>query len=703
MVRASRASPPPLSQRRFDLHASAAIDLLAQNGDEDKRGTFVINAYNGGAMRVRGFMRPVVIDLDGLRARQRTPVLLDHDDASIAGQATATTIRSRSVTLVGRLTGDLDNPDDPAGKIALHARNGFEWQTSVGVDVEQMELVDVDQTARANGRNFKGPLFIVRHGRLGEVSFVALGADEQSSARVAATGVITMTFEQWLQASGFEIDALGDKQTKRLRSMYERVCAAEEAEGADPDDDDGAGEDEDADDDGEDEAAPTPPDVEVAARRTRLAAESRRVDSIRSLCGATFGAIEADAIEKGWTVKQTKRAVVRAGRPKVPAIHSPETTPTSAVLECALMRAGGYRGDIEAQFDEETLDRSQRMYRSGLGLRGLIVEAAAMNGYQGRHWQNDKLRDVLHAAFGGGSVQAGFSTIDISGILSNIANKFILQGWLSVERVWREITAVRNVSDFKTVTSYRLTVAAQYNKVEPGGEIKHGTLGEQSYTNKADTYALMLSIDRQDIINDDLGALTEIPMHLGRGAALKVNDVFWTAFLDNSAFFATGNSNFFDGASSALGIDSLTTAEQKFMDQTDPDGYPIAVMPKILLVPTALKATAEQLEKSVELRDTTASTKFPVANPHAGKFPPKVSAYLGNSSYTGFSAAAWYLLADPMDVRVIETAFLNGQESPTVETSDADFNVLGIQMRGYHDFGVSKQEYRGGVKSKGEA
>ena len=28
---------------------------------------------------------------------------------------------------------------------------------------------------------------------------------------------------------------------------------------------------------------------------------------------------------------------------------------------------------------------------------------------------------------------------------------------------------------------------------------------------------------------------------------------------------------------------------------------------------------------------------------------------------------------------------------------------LGIQMRGYHDFGVSKQEYRAGVKMKGEA
>ena len=31
----------------------------------------------------------------------------------------------------------------------------------------------------------------------------------------------------------------------------------------------------------------------------------------------------------------------------------------------------------------------------------------------------------------------------------------------------------------------------------------------------------------------------------------------------------------------------------------------------------------------------------------------------------------------------------------------ADFNTLGIQMRGFHDFGVSKQDFRGGVRMDG--
>src|SRR5690606_10960265 len=140
-----------------------------------------------------------------------------------------------------------------------------------------------------------------------------------------------------------------------------------------------------------------------------------------------------------------------------------------------------------------------------------------------------------------------------------------------------------------------------------------------------------------------------------------------------------------------------------FMDQVDTDGKPIGIMPALLLVPTSLSAIGSQLFKSLELRDTTANAKYPVSNPHQGKFRVEVSRYLSNSQYAGNSAKAWYLLAEANDLPVIEVAFLNGQEAPTIETAEADFNKLGVQMRGYHDFGVALQDPRGGVKAKGEA
>jgi len=214
----------------------------------------------------------------------------------------------------------------------------------------------------------------------------------------------------------------------------------------------------------------------------------------------------------------------------------------------------------------------------------------------------------------------------------------------------------------------------------------------------------VLSIDRRDIINDDLGAITLVPRKLGRGSGLKINDVFWTAFLNNAAFFTAANKNYLEGADTVLSIDGLTKAETTFMEQVDTDGKPIGVMPAVLLVPPALSAMATQLNKSLELRDSSTSTKYPVSNPHQGKFRSEVSRYLSNLQYAGNSQKAWYLLADPADLPVIEVAFLNGQESPVIETAEAaDFNVLGVRMRGYHDFGVALQDPRGGLKSKGEA
>ena len=441
-----------------------------------------------------------------------------------------------------------------------------------------------------------------------------------------------------------------------------------------------------------------PPVNAVSEIRAQALAETKRINAIRRICAGRNADIEEKAITEGWTTDKCELEVLRASRPKPPAVHMTENAMGGQILEAACMLTGKI-ANAEELYDEKTLEAASRRFRGGIGLQELLLEAAWANGYTGRNFRDH--REVLRAAFGQ-NLQAGFSSIDIGGILSNVANKFLLEGFFSVERTWRNITAVRNVSDFKTVTSYRLVGKDQYEKVAPGGEIKHGTLGETSYSNKADTYALMLSIDRRDLINDDLGAITTVPRKLGRGSGLKINDVFWSIFMNNAAFFAAGNNNYLTGADTALGIDGMTKAEVAFLNQTDPDGKPLGAMPQLILVPTALSAIGTVLFKSLEIRDTTASTKFPIANPHAGKFRVEVSRYLSNTQYTGFSDKAWYLLADPTDLPVIETAFLNGQESPTIETADADFNVLGVQMRGYHDFGVALQEPRGGVKSKGE-
>jgi hypothetical protein len=634
----------------LNLTATAEFQLEAAAEGAQPAGLprFRMVAYTGTPMRIAGWRYPVILDLAGLAIpSQARPIRFGHDPLSGVGHTDAIRIEQGQLVAAGLVSRDTA----AAREVVVSSKNGFPWQASVGASVEEFEFVKESQKVMVNGREYSGPLNVVRKATLGEISFVDLGADGATSASVAASAASTSGESSMDEPSATEIPA------------------------------------------------PVASATAVDAMRAEAAAETERIAAVRRICAGRAPRLEAQAIREGWSEQRTELEVLRSTRPAAPAIHSVDNTVNANVLEAACMLTAGI-AHPDASYEPQTLDLATRRFRGGIGLQELLLEAAWANGYTGRNFRDS--RAVLRFAFGRG-IEAGFSTIDIGGILSNVANKFLLEGFFSVERTWRNICAVRNVSDFKTVSSYRLIGKDQYELVAPGGELKQGTLGNEQFTNKADTYGLVLGIDRRDMINDDLGAITTVPRKLGRGSGLKINDVFWTIFLNNAAFFTAGNKNYLTGAATALGIDGLTAAEVAFMDQVDGDGKPIGIMPAIMLVPTALSAIGSQLYKSLELRDTTANAKFPVANPHQGKFRVEVSRYLANAVYTGNSAKAWYLLSDPNDLPVIEVAFLNGQESPTIETAEADFNVLGVQMRGYHDFGVALQDFRGGVKSKGEA
>ena len=367
--------------------------------------------------------------------------------------------------------------------------------------------------------------------------------------------------------------------------------------------------------------------------------------------------------------------------------RQPQTTPK--VIEAAACLASNAFSDdqLVKDYGEQTLEAAHRF--RNIGVAGVIRLAAAAEG----HYipaVGASPTEILEAAA---------STMSLPGIMSNIANKSLIAGFDFVENAWRRIARIGSVRDFKTVTRYRFIDGFGFDPLPHNGEIKHGQVGEESYTNKADTYAKMFGIDRRDIVNDDLDALKDVPYRIGEGAALTINKVFWTLWLSNpGSFFATGNKNYKAGADTALSIDGLTLARTTFSKQRRPsaDGKkdPLGIKPKILLVPASLEILADLLMTSTTLNEA-ASTAKSDKNPHANKFSVVASDYLDNEDYTGSSSKAWYLLAEPSAIPTIEVVFLNGKQVPTVERGDMVFNKLGIEFRGYLDFGVKEQDYRG--------
>lgn len=679
------------------------IQAAADDGEDKKKLPLVkMKAYTGGPMQLTGFFHPVVVDLAGYKpSNAKMPFFRDHDPNKIVGHG-STNIGATELTAEGVISAENEHSDD----VLKSSANGFPWQVSLGATGTEFEFVEKGESTQVNGRTVKGPVVVARKSVGNEMSFVPLGADRRTKASIKASRktpksnpkrkkgtVMDDDFKQWLEASDYEPDELTDKQLKPLKAAFE----AEVQAAADGD--------------------PPPHSDSFQQIIGSTKAERNRVDQITQLVAHFVHQRpeQVDEIEKlgeaaikskSTTPETFELEMHRTLRPAGPANVSARNKDgqlTSKVIEAAICQSCRLP-DIDKKFDEQTLDAADKEFRGSIGLQQLLFRAAAQNG---QHFDSaNNVEALLKAAFGQNQplrASGGFSTFSLPGILSNSMNKFLEVYFMHVEQAWRPITKIRPVRDFKQISSYALTGDMQYEQIGPTGELPHGTLSEETYNNQAKTYGRMLAITRNDIINDDLGALEQVPQRLGRGGALKINDIFWTEFMDNSSFFTAGRGNYDDGTDTVLDIDGLTNAETLFFNQTDPDGKPLGVMPKILLVPPGHNAEASNLMQSTQYRDTTANTKFGTNNPHAGKWSVVMSTYLANSSYTGNSALAWYLLADPMDMPVIELCFLNGRDMPIVESADANFNTLGIQVRAYHDFGVAKQEYRGGVKMKGEA
>jgi hypothetical protein len=378
-------------------------------------------------------------------------------------------------------------------------------------------------------------------------------------------------------------------------------------------------------------------------------------------------------------LRADRLAEVRAERPRAPAAHVVDASAAHdpRVIEAALCLNGGL-GNVEKVFDQKTLEAADRR-RGSTSLQEVLVEAARANGYHGpARISAGNIREVL---------ASGFATHSISNVLAATYGKFLLQGYTAVEAAWDQIASIRSVSDYKTVTGVRLNGGFDFEDVGPSGELKSADASDETRTIKAKLTGRMSSITMVDVVNDDLGALTQVPARLGRGAAVKLNKDFWSEFeSSNSTFYRRETA----AAGNALQISALRTAVASYRKLTDPDGNPLGITPQLLLVPPELEMTAEELMGSSVLITGENATRGNV-NVFAGRFRVVSSAYLT-------SGTTWWLMANPAELPAMEVAFLNGQRLPTVQQAEADFNMLGIQVRGHFSYGVAKAEARGAYR-----
>ena len=157
----------------------------AAEGDKpEKLPRITIEAYNGGIMSV-GWWGAVVINLEALQVPETMPLLFGHNNLgteTILGQAD--TIKNDKKKLI--VAGDIMGTSKTTREVLDLAAKGFKWQASIGVKATKYSYIEAGETVTANGQKLSGPFTFIEAGNLYETSIVPLGADNTTSAKVAA-------------------------------------------------------------------------------------------------------------------------------------------------------------------------------------------------------------------------------------------------------------------------------------------------------------------------------------------------------------------------------------------------------------------------------------------------------------------------------------------------------------------------------------
>ena len=325
------------------ISIKAAVSFLrADDGEEGSTlpriPRFSMLGYTGGELRQPWSRDPVVIDLAGMAIPSVLPIVFGHDYSleSVLGQATA---RVDGANLI--VDGAILAETEAAGQVVTLGDKGYQWQASVGADVEESYVVPAGDTATINGRAFSGPVLIVKRSTLRECSFVTLGADAATAVQITAKAGESPMSDEMKAADGAPTGPEMQQENGGPTGPSDSMSSAA-------------------------------PKVDIQAVRAEVVADVTRE-------------VKAEILKD-----------LRSARG--PAIHaSKPVVDEEKVTVAAMAMVGGL--NVEKSYEEPVLEAAHKRSRT-IGLQEVLISAARKSGYDGpAKITASNLRPILVAAF----------------------------------------------------------------------------------------------------------------------------------------------------------------------------------------------------------------------------------------------------------------------------------------------------------------
>jgi HK97 family phage prohead protease len=531
--------------------------------------------------------------------------------------------------------------DEQSETIFQKVQSGTLQGVSVGYAIYRYEVLEDEDTKSTNGR-FNGPAYVVTDWEPLEISIVSVPAD-------ATVGV---------GRSAEEIHTSIDTQEETKRMDEKAIVTTEEVKSTPV------------------ETGLTQEDLQKAMEQER-----KRTSEITALF-RDFDVEGADeAIVMGVSVDEARAMVMDQLRARNKGVSV-----TMGEAESDKFRAAAQDAVLMA---------------AGIPVADAAPGANELRGYSMIELARESLqRENVKANFGDNmelARQAINSTSTFPAIMSNLANKSVMTGFNEAETTFQIWAGKGSNRDFKEAARVALSEAGNLELVPEGGQFQQDFLGEASARTKVATYGKLFSLTRQAIINDDLGLFSKIATKYGSAAKRLVNKMVYAQLTgnvkmqDNVALFDAKHGNVAT-TGEALSVKAIAKAITAMRRQKGITGEAtLNITPKYLVVPPELEMVAYQIVNSTAAVDGVNSG---VVNPYKGRFVVVADAELTDPD-------AWYLVADATQHDTIEVTYLNGVETPRLETRQG-FDVDGIEYKVAFDCGVSALDFRGLYKNAGK-
>jgi hypothetical protein len=346
---------------------------------------------------------------------------------------------------------------------------------------------------------------------------------------------------------------------------------------------------------------------------------------------------------------------------------------------------------------------AERLFKGeGMGARKMALKRSA--NYSKRLAEAAKLiADVAKGRVPSFRLQEAMTTSDFPYLFGDVLDRQVLAAYREAPSTWSNFAKRTTVRDFREVKRFSIYGADQVlPEVKERAQYKKEEINENApYTYAVKKYGRRLDFSFETIVNDDLDALTDGPIRLGR-AARRSEQKFVTGLYVNTtgphSSLYTGGTNQLTG-NPALSLTALQTALELLSKQKDENNEPIFIETVELVVPPALEVTALNIMNALQIELTekggTSNTKLVTQNWMKTRFRVNVDYYIPIVASSSNGHTSWFLFANPDNGRpALEVGFLRGHEEPEVFMKLPNSVRVGGGGADEFDFDTDSREYK---------